>query len=141
MIRERNIKTVHSFIYLFEQKKFFEISELYSEDCKLIFPYHSGLFPSETAGKKSIYEGWSKMGENFDEVKFPIDEIMPFEDPNKIAVKFTGKLKLKDSSSYYENDYLFIFYFDEEGKITESYEYFNPVNAAKAFGLMDKLCK
>ena len=141
MSRDKNIKTVRNFINLFEQKKFFEISELYTEDCKLIFPYHSGLFPPETVGKKSIYEGWSKMAENFDEVKFPIDEIMPFEDPNKVAVKFTGKLKLKNSSSYYENDYLFIFYFDEEGKILESYEYFNPIKAAKSFGLLDKICE
>ncbi|MCG3221825.1 MAG: nuclear transport factor 2 family protein [Candidatus Heimdallarchaeota archaeon] len=141
MSRERNIETVRKFIYLFEQKNFFELSELYTENGKLIYPYHSGLFPPDGVGKKNIYEGWSNLAENFDEVKFPIEEIVPFENPNKVAVKFSGKLKFRNKPSYYENDYLFIFYFDEEGKITESYEYFNPINAAKAFGLMDKLCK
>lgn len=39
--------------------------------------------------------------------------MMPFLNPNKVAVKFTGKLKFKNSGNYYENDYLAIFSFDE----------------------------
>ena len=64
---------------------------------------------------------------------------MPFEDPNRVAVKLTGKLHLKNGSGTYENDYFAIFSFDEQGKILEWIEYYNPITAAKAFGLMDKL--
>lgn len=39
----------------------------------------------------------------------------------------------------YENDYLTIVSFDEQGKISEWAEYYNPIKAAKAFGLMDKI--
>jgi len=141
MSREKNIETVRNFINLFEQKKFLEVSELFATNGKLINPYHSGLFPSKIVGKKNIYDNWKNIAENFDRLKFPIEEIMPFEDSSKVAVKLSGKLILKNNSGTYENDYLFLFYFDENGKIQELHEYFNPVIAAKELGLMDKLCK
>ena len=141
MSRERNIETVRNFVNLFEQRKILEVSELFAEEGKIIHPYHSGIVPFEIVGKKNIYDFWKNTSDNFDEIKFPIDEIMPFEDPNKVAVKLSGKLKFKNKSGTYENVYLFLFNFDENSKILETHEYFNPVIAAKAFGLMDKLCK
>ena len=141
MSREKNIESVREFVSLFEQKNMLGVSELFADNGKIVFPYHSGLFPPETIGKDNIYEGYKTAAENFTEVEFPIEEIMPFEDPNIVAVKFFGRLKLKNGPGYYDNDYLFIFYFDENGKITEAHEYFNPINSAKGFGLMDKICK
>lgn len=141
MSRERNIETVRNFVNLFEQKKFLEVSELFTEDGKVILPYHSGLFPYETVGKKNIYDSWKNISENFTELKFPIDEIMPLEDLKRVAVKLSSKLKLKNKPGYYENDYLMLFYFDENGKILELHEYYNPVIAAKALDLMGKICK
>ena len=79
------------------------------------------------------------MAANFDEIKFPIVEIIPLEDPNRVAVKMTGKLHLKDGGGLYENEYLGIFTFDEQGKIVEWIEYYNPIISARAFGLIDKI--
>ena len=39
----------------------------------------------------------------------------------------------------YENGYLAIFTFDEQGKIVKWIEYYNPIVSAKAFGLMNKI--
>lgn len=141
MSREKNIDTVKNFIDLFEQKKFSEITELFVTDGELFLPYHSGLFPSKTVGKKNIYDNWKNTAKNFDELKFPIDEIIQNDDSNIVIVKLSSKLKFKNKAGFYENDYLMLFYFDENGKILELHEYFNPIIAAKAIGLMDKICK
>lgn len=141
MSKEKNIQIVRNFFVLFEQKKFLEVSELFVSDGKAILPYHSGLFPFTTIGKMNIYDSWKNIAVNFNEIKFTIEEIMPIEDSNKVAVKLFGKLKFKNKEGYYENSYLFIFYLDENGKILELYEYFNPIISAKAFDLMDKICK
>jgi ketosteroid isomerase-like protein len=122
-----------------EQKKLREFVELFVEDGKWVHPYHSGLFPAEVQGREEIYQGLHSAAGNFDEIHFPIEEILPFKDPNKVAVKFSGKLYLKGGKGTYENSYLAIFTFDVHGKIVEWVEYYNPVIAAKAFGLMDKL--
>ncbi len=139
MTREKNIQTVRTFFKFIEQRKIKELSELYSENGKNIAPYHSGLFPGLFVGKKEIYNFWKSATEQFGEISFPIDEMMPFEDPNKIAVKLVGRLEFKDNRNKYENDYFFIFYFNDNGKILEFYEYYNPITAARAFGLMDKI--
>ena len=109
MTREKNIKTVQSFFRLIEQRKIEELSELYAEDAKNIAPYHSGLFPAEVMGRKEIFKFWEAATAQFGEISFPIDEIMPFEDPNKVAVKLVGKLKFRDNRGIYENEYLLIF--------------------------------
>ena len=40
---------------------------------------------------------------------------------------------------FYENNYYSTFTFDEEGKITEYVEIFNPIVAARGFGLLDNI--
>jgi len=137
--RERNIETARNLFRFLEQRRLKEFSELFAENGKWIHPYHSGLFPAEIVGQKEIYNSIKIAAANFDEIHFPIDEILPFEDPNRVAVKLTGRLNLKNGSGTYENDYLAIFSFDEHGKILEWIEYYNPITAAKAFGLMNKI--
>jgi ketosteroid isomerase-like protein len=61
------------------------------------------------------------------------------EDPNITFVKYKGKIKLKNDAGWYENDYYSTFKFNEEGKITEYVEIFNPIVAARGFGLIDKI--
>ncbi|MBK5115018.1 MAG: nuclear transport factor 2 family protein [Candidatus Heimdallarchaeota archaeon] len=141
MSREENIENIHSFFDFFNQIKILEVSEFFAEDIKVLLPYHSGLFPSETIGKKNIYESWNNFSKNFSDITFLLEEIMPFEEPNKIAVKLSGKHKFKNKAGSYDNDYFFLFYFDENGKIFELHEYFNPVIAAKTFNMLDKICK
>jgi ketosteroid isomerase-like protein len=137
--RERNIETAQNVFRFLEQRKLKEFSELFAENGKWVHPYNSGLFPAETVGQKEIYKGIKIAASNFDEIKFPIDEILPFEDPNKVAVKLTENLHLKNGNGIYQNNYLAIFIFNEQGKILEWIEYYNPITAAKAFGLMDKI--
>lgn len=139
MTRERNIETARNVFRFFELRKFKEFSEIIAENAKWIHPYHSGLFSPEVVGKNEILKVFKNMTSRFDEIKFPIIEMLPLEDPNRVAVKMTGKLRLKDSGDLYENDYLGIFTFDEQGKIVEWIEYYNPITSAKAFGLMNKI--
>lgn len=139
MTRDQNIQTVQTFFRLLEEEKIREFSNLFAENGKHINPYHSGLFPPEISGRENIYAFWKPVHGNFDGMAFPIEDIMPFKDPHMIAVKLKGKLKLKGDAGLYQNDYLCLFYFDKQGKIQEYHEYFNPVTAAKGFGLFDKL--
>jgi ketosteroid isomerase-like protein len=139
MTREENIKTARKLLRYMEQKKLKEFSELFAENGKWVHPYHSEMFPEKYVGKKEIYDGIKNTADKFDEVKFPIDRIIPFQDPNGVVVKHTGKLHLKDGIGAYENDDLAILSFDEHGKIIEWIEYYNPIKSAKAFGLLDKL--
>ncbi|MGH1362271.1 MAG: nuclear transport factor 2 family protein [Calditrichia bacterium] len=137
--RDANIETVSKFFKLLEEEKIRDFIDLFAENGKQVNPYHSGLFPAEIVSRDSLYAFWKNVPDNFDGMQFPIEEILPFQDPDKIAAKLTGKIKLKGNAAIYENEYLCIFYFDSDGKIMEYYEYFNPLTAARGFGLLDQI--
>ncbi|MFW9787765.1 MAG: SRPBCC domain-containing protein [Candidatus Thorarchaeota archaeon] len=137
--KDGNVETVRNFVKILEKRRFDEFVELFAEDAKWIHPYSSGLFPAETVGQNEILRAIQKAASNFEEIRFPIEEIIPLENPNRVIMRHTGKLTLLNGKGLYENDYLAIFTFDERGKITEWMEYYNPIIAAKAFGLMDKI--
>ncbi len=139
MTRARNIQSARNLLRFLEQRRLQDFAELFADNGKWIHPYHSGLFPAVTHGKKAIYKGIKDAASNFSEIHFPIDEILPFEDPNKVAIRNKGKLHLKNGKGIYANDYLALLTFDSQGKIVEWIEYYNPIIAAKAFGLMDKI--
>ena len=132
MTRTQNIETVKKFLRLLEQEKIEEFSELYAENGKQINPYHSGLFPPEIDGKKNIYDFWINVPGNFDGMQ--PKAVRAFAET---ALK--GKIKLKNNAGMYENDYLCLFYFNDQGKILEYHEYFNPLTAAKGFGLLEQI--
>jgi ketosteroid isomerase-like protein len=54
--------------------------------------------------------------------------------PNGLLVKYaTDAVYLKNGRPY-QNAYLGVFWFDEDGKIAEWYEYCNPITVLYAFG-------
>ena len=106
---------------------------------RYINPYASGLFPERATGHEEIKAYWTPVFPNFDGMEFPIEELYALEDPNITFVKYIGRIKLKNDAGWYENNYYSTFKFDEKGKITEYVEIFNPIVAAKSFGLLDKI--
>ena len=102
-------------------------------------PLSFRIISRRNSGQERYLHWHQNVASNFDEIHFPIDAILPFEDPDKIAVKFKGNLHLQNGKDTYENDYLAILTFNEQGKITEWIEYYNPITATNAFGLMDKI--
>ena len=61
------------------------------------------------------------------------------EDPKMVFVKYTGNIQLKNGAGVYSNQYYSTFKFNDEGKIEEYVEIFNPIVAARGFGLLDKI--
>ncbi len=135
----KNIATVKTMLKLLEQEKIKDMINLFAENGKQVNPYNSGLFPGEIKGKAALLKFWKPVPGRFDGMKFPIKKIYPMKDPNVVLAVFTGKIKLKGGKGYYNNDYYCIFKFNNQGKIVEYVEIFNPVKVIKAFNLKDKI--
>ncbi|OJJ23985.1 hypothetical protein BKI52_04715 [marine bacterium AO1-C] len=136
---KKNKATVRKFFELLEQENIAAFVDLFAENGQQINPYASGLFPEGAKGKAALKAYWEPVPGNFAGMKFPIHEIYATEDPNIVFVKYSGKIKLKNDAGTYENEYYSTFKFDSEGKITEYVEIFNPIVAARGFGLLDKI--
>ena len=115
------------------------VANLFAEDAKHINPYHSGIFPEGANGKEAIRAYWEPVFPNFDGMTFPIEVFYAMEDPNIVFVKYKGNIKLKNNAGVYSNDYYSTFKFNDDGKIIEYVEIFNPIVAARGFGLLDNI--
>ena len=135
----KNKITVKEFFKALENEDVDRLVDLFSENAKHINPYHSGLFPKGAEGKDGIRAYWTPVFPNFAGMTFPIDEIYAMEDPKMVFVKYKGNIKLKNDAGVYSNDYYSTFKFDEDGKITEYVEIFNPIVAARGFGLLNQI--
>lgn len=138
-IANRNKKTVRAFFSLLEEENIPKFINLFAENGKQINPYASGLFPEGAEGKEALKNYWAPVPGLFDGMRFPIEQLYAMEDPNIVFVKYTGKIKLKNDAGFYENNYYSTFTFNEEGKIIEYVEIFNPIVAARGFRLLDNI--
>ena len=73
-------------------------------------------------------------------ISFPIHEFIVDEEKRTVVVRSDGKGLMKNGS-FYQNTYIFLFHYDQNNKIKECYEYFNPYVAGKNFGVLDKIRK
>ncbi|KIC38587.1 hypothetical protein RA27_19360 [Ruegeria sp. ANG-R] len=133
-----NKDKVHAFFAALETEDAKAIAALFAEGGKHINPYNCGVFPTGAEGREAIEAYWAPTFPNFDGMTFPIHEMLDMEG-NGVFVRFTGKIKLKEDAGWYENDYYATFKFNDAGEIIEYVEIFNPVTAAKGFGLLDQL--
>lgn len=130
---------VQAFFQYLEHENISAMVDLFSNDGEQINPYASGLFPNGAKGKEALMNYWEPVPQNFDGMEFIIEELLETENPNLIYVKYRGKIQLKNDAGFYENQYYSTFRFNNDGKITEYVEIFNPIVAAKAFGLIDSI--
>ena len=136
---EQNKNTVRQFFEALEKENINSLVSLFAENGKHINPYHSELFPTGANGREGIRAYWEPVFPNFDGMEFPIEEIYAMEDPNIVYVKYKGIIKLKEDTGYYKNDYYSTFKFNAAGEIIEYVEIFNPITAARGFGLLDNI--
>ena len=138
-LRGRNKATVQSFFRALESEDIAGAVALFADDGVQTNPYTGGVFPTGASGKEELLAYWTPVPANFDGMRFPIDELLATEDPNLVFVTYSGEITLKDGAGHYRNRYYSTFRFNADGKITEYVEIFDPVVAARAFGLLDQL--
>ena len=138
-IADKNKQATQAFFKALENENAEHVAVLFAENGVHINPYSSGIFPQGAKGREAIKNYWAPVFPNFDGMKFPIEQLYAMEDPNRVFVKFKGQIQLKNNAGTYENDYYATFLFNDSGLITEYVEIFNPIVAAKGFGLIDKI--
>ena len=138
-LAQKNKEKVRAFFSALEAEDVDKVVALFAEDALHINPYHSGIFPEGAQGKEGIRAYWAPVFPNFDGMQFPIHEIYAMEDPNIVFVRYGGRIKLKNNAGLYENDYYSTFKFNDKGEIREYVEIFNPIIAARGFGLLNKI--
>jgi hypothetical protein len=138
-IREKNEATILLFTSYIEQRNIPAFLDLFADDGAQYNYFQLGMLPGEIKGKAALKEFWMPIPDKFSGMRFPIETIYPMLDPSCCVVKYRGYTTLKDADNHYNNEYLALFFFTDDGKIKEYHEYSNPVITAKAFNMVDKV--
>lgn len=138
MTAERNKSATRAFFAALEAGDADGVAALFAPEGRHLNPYHCGLFPEGAEGRAAIRAYWAPVFPAFDGMRFDLHELAAMEG-SAVFARFTGRIKLKNGAGWYENDYFATFRFNPVGEIIEYVEIFNPVTAARGFGLMDKL--
>ncbi len=138
-IAGRNKASVRTLFQLLEQRNIPGFLDLFAEDARQINPFASGLFRPLACGKKELRAYWESVPDQFASISFPIEEIYAMEDPNVVFVSHRGEMTLRTGSGVYANQYYSTFRFNDEGKIVQYVKIFNPIVAARSFGLLDQI--
>lgn len=125
--KEQYTRVVKDFLRLLEAKDIPALMDLWADDGINYYPYSSGMFPEKMVGKQAIYETWKEVSEHFENLSFPVQDFYTDVAKQAAIVRFEVHNIKKGGTGRYDNIYVCIFVFNDEGKIKEYYEYFNPL--------------
>jgi ketosteroid isomerase-like protein len=133
---ERDKQTVRDFLRFLQERRMDDWIGLWAEDGVNIYPYHSGLLPERLEGKKAIFEVWKGVPDLFDSMHFPIKEMWVDRESRTVIARAESHSIMRGGTGRYDNSYILVFKFDNQGKIKEYLEYFNPITTGVAYGLI-----
>lgn len=107
--------------------------DLWAEDSVHIYPYNSELVSERIEGKKAIFEWWKGIPDAFDSMDFPIHELW-VDQESRTAIARIECHNVMRGGKRYDNLYIMVFKFDNQGKIKEYLEYFNPITVGVTYG-------
>lgn len=134
--KEHYIQVVKDFQRLLEEKNLSAWMDLWADDVINYYPYGSGIFPEKIVGKQGVYETWKGVFELFESLSFPLHDIYVDVTKQTAIMRFDSHNIMKGGTRRYDNTFVCILIFNEEGKIKEYYEYFNPITLGVTFGLL-----
>lgn len=133
---EQYAQVVKDFLRLLEEKNISALIDLWADDGINYYPYSSGMSPEKVVGKQAISETWKGVPEGFEQLSFLIQDIYVDVTKQAAIVRCDTHNIMKGGRGHYDNTYICIFVFNDEGKIKEYYEYFNPITTGVTYGLL-----
>lgn len=117
--KEYYIQVAKDFLRLLEEKNIPALIDLWADDGINCNPYSSGMSPEKVVGKQAIYETWKGVPDGFGQLSFPIQGIYVDVTKQAAIVLCDAHNILKGGAERYDNTYVCIFVFNDEGKIKE----------------------
>lgn len=133
---EQYAQVVKDFLHFLEEKNIPALIDLWADDGINSYPYSSGMFPEKVVGKQAISETWKRVPEGFEQFSFLIQDLYVDVTKRAAIVRCDTHNILKGGAERSDNTYVCIFVFNDESKIKEYYEYFNPILTGVTSGLL-----
>jgi ketosteroid isomerase-like protein len=95
-------------------------------------PYSPGAFPKRLEGRAAIEKQYGPLPTAYTGMRFPLRRLVATEEPGVVLAEYDGSIGLK-SGGRYDNRYVGVFKFNDEGKLAHYTEYFDPLTLINGF--------
>jgi ketosteroid isomerase-like protein len=96
-------------------------------------PFAPGQMPREYRGKAAAYAFQSSVKDTFREFSMTLDSVYETTDPNILIAEHHAHGVVAANDRPYNNRYITIFTFDDDGKVTNWREYYDAGVVVRAF--------
>ncbi|HTL85302.1 MAG TPA: nuclear transport factor 2 family protein [Acidimicrobiia bacterium] len=107
--------------------------EYFADDAVMELPFAPGQMPKEYRGKASAYDFQSSVKGTFSEFSMMLDSVYETTDPQVVIAEHHAHAVVAGNGRPYDNRYITIFTFDDDGKITNWREYYDAGVVVRAF--------
>ena len=119
------IAGTHEYFAALEAMDIPRFLKVWAEDGVQVMPFAPPGFPKRLDGKAAIEKQYGPLPAAYNDMKFPLVSLRATDDPNVVIAEFQGSIGLK-SGGRYDNRYVGVFAFNNEGKLAQYSEYFDP---------------
>jgi len=137
MTRAQYEEAAHRFLQLLEARDVDAWADLFAEDGANYFPFHSDLIgDSVLAGREAIRAAWRGFPERYEQVRLPLHMLFVDEEQRTVVMQLSSR-NVMTGGEVFACDFVFVLRYDDEGKVLEYHEYYNPIVTGIAFGVIE----
>jgi hypothetical protein len=131
-VAARSVAATREFFAALEAADIPRFLEVWAENGVQEMPYAPAGFPQRLDGRAAIERQYGPLPAAFESMRFPVQMIAATDDPRVVVAQFGGSIALK-SGGRYDNRYVGVFRYNDEGKLAHYYEYFDPYTLLNGF--------
>jgi uncharacterized protein len=127
-LRERNVRTVGEFFARLEAMDIDGFVGLWAEEGVQEMPFAPEGFPGRLEGRDALRRQYGGLPDAYERMAFDV-AVHPMAEPNLVVAEYRGSIELMGGGTY-NNRYVGIFRFAENGEISSFTEYFDPIGGS-----------
>ena len=128
-----NEERVREIFVLIDAMDIDALIEYFAEDAVMELPFAPGQMPKEYVGKAAAYEFQSSVRHAFSNFSMTLDAVHETTDPNVVIAEHHADGVVIANGRRYDNRYITIFTFNDDGKIAKWREYYDAGVVVRAF--------
>lgn len=105
---------------------------VWADDGVQEMPYAPSGFPNRLEGKAAIEKQYVSLPTAYASMSFPLSRLVTTDEPGVVVAEFQGSIVLK-AGGQYDNRYVGVFEFRDDGLLARYTEYFDPFVLLKGF--------
>jgi hypothetical protein len=133
-----NVARVREIVAAIDGMRVDALIQFFADDAVMELPFAPGRMPRRYEGRAASYGFQTFVRDAFRSFSMTADAIYETSDPNVVIAELHSDGVVAENGRPYRNRYVIIITFDDDGRITNWREYYDPAEVIRAFRRRDQ---